>query len=80
MDDEAVDAVIEYKTPIVPTFTFQANLADYGEVVGASQEIRNIFKREIVELKTRLRQYAELKVAFPSPLTENGIIENLKFL
>ena len=31
MDDEAVDAVIEYKTPIVPTFTFQANLADYGE-------------------------------------------------
>ena len=56
MDDEAVDAVIEYKTPIVPTFTFQANLADYGEVVGASQEIRNIFKREIVDSSETLRR------------------------
>tara|TARA_B100000378_G_scaffold208958_1_gene171993 strand:- start:3024 stop:4370 length:1347 start_codon:yes stop_codon:yes gene_type:complete len=49
MDDEAIDNVCSNKTPLVPTFTFQANLADYGKAVGASEEYREIFKREIDE-------------------------------
>ena len=49
MDEEAIDMVCEHKTPIVPTFTFQANLADFGEAIGASDDYREIFKREIEE-------------------------------
>ena len=47
MDEEAIDLVCETKTPIVPTFTFQANLADFGEAIGASEDYRQIFKKEI---------------------------------
>ena len=36
---------VERRVPIVPTFTFQANLADYGAAVGASEGIRKIFRR-----------------------------------
>jgi imidazolonepropionase-like amidohydrolase len=49
MDEEAIDMVCEHKTPIGPTFTFQANLADFGEAIGASDDYREIFKREIEE-------------------------------
>jgi hypothetical protein len=49
MDEEAIDMVCEYKTPIVPTFTFQANLADFGDSIGASEDYREIFRREIEE-------------------------------
>ena len=56
MDDEALDAVIETKTPIVPTLTFQANLADFGELTGASPEIREVFKKEIEESAEMLRK------------------------
>ena len=49
MDEEAIDMVCEYKTPIVPTFTFQANLADFGESIGASEDYRDIFRKEIEE-------------------------------
>jgi len=37
MDDEALKAVTDRKVPLVPTFTFQANLADFGAA------IRNFF-------------------------------------
>ena len=47
MDEAALEAVVQARVPIVPTFTFQANLADYGERVGAGPEIRAIFQREI---------------------------------
>ena len=47
MDDEAIDLVCTNKIPLVPTFTFQANLADYGDVVGANEEYREIFRKEI---------------------------------
>jgi len=47
MDEEALEAVAEARVPIAPTFTFQANLADYGERIGASPSLRALFKREI---------------------------------
>ena len=47
MDDEALEAVVEAGVPIVPTFAFQANLADYGEEVGASPSLQALFKSEI---------------------------------
>jgi len=56
MDDEALESVIEHCVPIVPTFTFQANLADYGAAVGASDEIRTLFQKEIEESAVMLRR------------------------
>ena len=56
MDEEALEAVIEKRVPIVPTFTFQANLADYGAAVGASPEIRALFQKEIADSAEMLRR------------------------
>lgn len=56
MDDEALEAIVDAKTPIVPTFTFQANLADYGEKIGASRYLMDVFKREIEESSIMLRR------------------------
>jgi len=56
MDEEALEAVIDAKTPLVPTFAFQANLADYGDRIGASKEYREIFRKEIEESAVTLRQ------------------------
>ena len=56
MDDEALEAVVEAKVPIVPTFTFQANLADYGERIGASPFLQDLFKREIADSSVMLRR------------------------
>ena len=49
MDEQALELLIEKKTPIVPTFTFQANLADFGDKVGADPSLKAIFRREIEE-------------------------------
>ncbi len=49
MDDEALDAVVQHGVPIVPTFTFQANLADHGALINASPELMDLFKREIAD-------------------------------
>ncbi len=56
MDDEALEAVVESNVPIVPTFTFQANLADYGQKIGASPRLQEIFKREIADSVVMLRK------------------------
>ncbi len=56
MDDEALEAVIDCKVPIVPTFTFQANLADYGDRIGASRYLQDVFKREIADSSVMLRR------------------------
>jgi imidazolonepropionase-like amidohydrolase len=56
MDDEALEAVVEAGVPIVPTFTFQANLAEYGEDIGASPALRELFKREIADSAAMLRR------------------------
>ena len=56
MDEEALAAVIEARTPIVPTFTFQANLADHGGRVNASPELRDVFRREIEDSAVMLKR------------------------
>lgn len=56
MDDEALEAVVRAGVPLVPTFTFQANLLDYGDEIGASQEIRELFRREIADSAVMLRR------------------------
>lgn len=56
MDDDALEAVVKAGVPIVPTFTFQANLAEYGEKIGASPYLMDVFKREIEESSVMLRR------------------------
>jgi imidazolonepropionase-like amidohydrolase len=47
MDEPTLELVVERKVPIAPTFTFQANLADHGDKVGADEGLREIFRKEI---------------------------------
>ena len=56
MDEAALEAVIEAQSPIVPTFTFQANLADHGEAVNSSPGLRETFRREIADSATMLKR------------------------
>ena len=56
MDDEALAVVIDRKVPIVPTFTFQANLADYGSTIQASPELQELFRKEIADSAVMLRR------------------------
>ncbi len=56
MDEEALEAVVEAQSPIIPTFTFQANLADHGGTVNASPGLRDVFKREIEDSAAMLKR------------------------
>ena len=56
MDEAALAAVVDKRIPIVPTFTFQANLADYGAAVGASEGIRKLFQKEITDSAVMLKR------------------------
>lgn len=56
MDEEALEAVIEAKAPIVPTLTFQAVLADHGERIGSSAFLQDLFAKEIAESSKQLRR------------------------
>jgi imidazolonepropionase-like amidohydrolase len=47
LDDAALDAVVAAGSAIAPTFTFLANLADYGHKVGAMTTQVDIFRGEI---------------------------------
>ena len=62
MDDEALEAVAARGVPIAPTFTFQANLADFGEEIGASPSLRELFRREIADSAVMLRRAFEAGV------------------
>ena len=62
MDEPALEQVIEHKVPLVPTFTFQANLADYGDMVGADPGLKDIFRREIAESAEMIRRAYEAGV------------------
>ena len=55
MDDEALKAVTDRKVPLVPTFTFQANLADFGAAIGSDETLREVFRAEITESVGTLR-------------------------
>ena len=56
MDDEALEAVVDAGAAIVPTLTFQANLADHGSKVGASPELIENFRTEISGSSGMLRR------------------------
>lgn len=55
MDDEALQAVIDNGAALCPTFTFLANLADYGEQVGAGVGMQSIFRGEITATAAMIR-------------------------
>jgi len=56
MDDKALEAVVDRRVPVMPVFTFQANLADYGAGIGASIEVREMFRREIADSCAMLKR------------------------
>lgn len=55
MDDAGLEAVIESGAAICPTFTFLANLADYGSAVGAGG-MQEVFRGEIKATAAMMRQ------------------------
>ncbi|MEG3587153.1 MAG: amidohydrolase family protein [Actinomycetota bacterium] len=56
MDEQGLEAVLENGTSICPTFTFLANLADFGGKVGASPGMENIFRGEIEQTAKMIRK------------------------
>lgn len=56
MDDDALQAVIDSGAALCPTFTFLANLADYGDRVGAGSGMQDIFRGEIKATAAMTRQ------------------------
>lgn len=56
MNEEALEALIESNAAVVPTLTFQANLADYGAAAGASPELIELFRKEIEDSSVWLRR------------------------
>jgi imidazolonepropionase-like amidohydrolase len=55
MDDAGLEAVIASGASICPTFTFLANLADFGANVGASPGQEDIFRGEIAATAKMMR-------------------------
>jgi imidazolonepropionase-like amidohydrolase len=56
LDEEALEAVVESGAAVGPTFTFLANLVDYGDRVGASPELMDLFRGEIEQTAGMLRR------------------------
>jgi imidazolonepropionase-like amidohydrolase len=56
MDEPALEAIVRSKTPLMPVFTFQANLADYGAAIGADPMVREMFRREIADSAQMIRR------------------------
>jgi len=54
MDDEGLEAIVEHGAAVCPTFTFLANLADYGDRVGAGG-MQNVFRGEIQATAAMIR-------------------------
>ena len=55
MDEEALEAVVASGAAIGPTFTFLSNLVDYGDRVGASAELVDLFRGEMEQTAQMLR-------------------------
>lgn len=64
MDEAALEAVVKHQTPIVPTLTFQAVLADHGEKIGSSAFLQALFAKEIEESCLQLRRAYDAGVPF----------------
>ncbi|MCU0260858.1 MAG: amidohydrolase family protein [Ilumatobacteraceae bacterium] len=56
IDEEALEAVVASGAAICPTFTFLANLADYGDKVGAGEGMTDIFRGEIKATAEMMRR------------------------
>jgi imidazolonepropionase-like amidohydrolase len=56
MDEAGLEAIIENDVSICPTFTFLANLADFGSKVGASSGMEYIFRGEIEQTAKMIRK------------------------
>ncbi len=56
MDEAALEVVVEKQVTIVPTFTFQANLAEYGAAINASPELQKLFRQEIEDSAVMLKR------------------------
>ena len=56
MDDDGLQAIIDTGSAICPTFTFLANLADYGDRVGAGTGMQDIFRGEIKATAEMIRK------------------------
>lgn len=56
MDEEALAAVVAKQVPLVPTFTFQANLAEFGGNISASPELQELFRKEIADSAVMLQR------------------------
>ena len=55
MDEEGLEAVLEAGSALCPTFTFLANLADFGAEVGAGSGMEDIFRGEITATAKMMR-------------------------
>ena len=56
MDDEALDAVVASGAALCPTFTFLANLCEFGASVGAATHMVDIFRGEIESTAATMRR------------------------
>jgi len=64
MDEEGLEIMIDRNVPLVPTFTFQANLIDYAEKMEASTDYKDIFEKEIQDNVPIFRKAYEAGVPF----------------
>ena len=64
MDEEGLELMIDKNIPLVPTFTFQANLIDYAERMDASKDYKDIFEKEIQDNVPMFRKAFEAGVPF----------------
>ena len=64
MDEEGLEIMIERNVPLVPTFTFQANLIDYAEKMEASTDYKDIFEKEIQDNVPLFKKAFEAGVPF----------------
>jgi len=56
IDDDGLQAVIDNGSSICPTFTFLANLADFGSQVGATSGMEDVFRGEIQATAKMMRK------------------------
>lgn len=64
MDEEGLELMLDKQVPLVPTLTFQANLIDYAEEMGASDDYKKIFEKEIEDNIAMFRKAYDSGVKF----------------
>ena len=73
MDDAGLEAVVENNATICPTFTFLANLADFGSKVGVGAGMENVFRGEIEQTAKMIRKAYDAGVRLLSG-SESGFV------